>query len=117
MSTRHWSGAACQTRIRVTPSSSGVTLEKANAYLEMKTQENIRSEGTKSYGQAARWGMFSLPMNEFAAGPMQTPLTMLLIAVGMVLLIACANIAGLQITRASARERELAAKGKAGELP
>ena len=88
----------------------GVTLEKANAYLEMKTQENIRSEGSKSYGQASRWGMFALPMNEFAAGPMRTPLTMLLIAVGMVLLIACANIAGLQITRASARERELAVR-------
>jgi predicted permease len=92
----------------------GVTVEKANAYLGMKTQQNIRSEGSKSYGQASRWGMFALPMNEFAAGPMRTPLTMLLIAVGMVLLIACANIAGLQITRASARERELAIRTALG---
>ena len=31
VSTRQWSGEACQTRIRVTPSSSGVTLEKAGS--------------------------------------------------------------------------------------
>ncbi len=88
----------------------GVTLERANAYLGIKAQQNIQSEGSKSYGQASRWGMFCLPLNEFAAGPMRLPLTMLLIAVGMVLLIACANIAGLQIARASARERDLAVR-------
>ncbi len=87
-----------------------VTVDRANAYLGMKAQQTIQSEGSKSYGQAARWGMFCLPLNEFAAGPMRLPLTMLLIAVGMVLLIACANIAGLQIARASARERDLAVR-------
>jgi predicted permease len=88
----------------------GVTLQQANAYLDRKTEENIQSEGTKSYGRASRWGMFSMPLNEFIGGPLRKPLTMLLIAVGMVLLIACANIAGLQIARASARERELAVR-------
>lgn len=88
----------------------GVTVERANAYLAMKAEQNIDSEGEKSYGRASRWGMFCLPLNEFAAGPMRQALTMLLIAVGMVLLIACANIAGLQIARASARERDLAVR-------
>ena len=87
---------------------SGVTLQQANAYLDQKTEQNIQSEGTKSYGRASRWGMFAMPLAEFIGGPLRKPLTMLLIAVGMVLLIACANIAGLQIARASARERELA---------
>ncbi len=88
----------------------GVSLQQANAYLEMKTQENIRSEGDKSYGKASRWGMFAMSLTEFVGGPLRKPMTMLLIAVGMVLLIACANIAGLQIARASARERDLAVR-------
>jgi len=86
----------------------GVTLQQANAYLDRKAQENIASEGSKSYGRASGWGMFSMPLTEFIGGNLRKPLTMLLIAVGMVLLIACANIAGLQMARASARERDLA---------
>ena len=86
----------------------GVNLQQANAYLDRKAQENIASEGQKSYGRISGWGMFSLPLTEFIGGNLRKPLTMLLIAVGMVLLIACANIAGLQIARASARQRDLA---------
>ena len=72
----------------------GVTLQQANAYLDRKAQQNIASEGDKSYGRISGWGMFSLPLTEFIGGNLRKPLTMLLIAVGMVLLIACANIAG-----------------------
>src|ERR1019366_7762387 len=86
----------------------GVTLQQANAYLDRKAQENIASEGGKSFGRASGWGMFAMPLTEFIGGTLRKPLTMLLIAVGMVLLIACANIAGLQMARASARERDLA---------
>ena len=83
-------------------------MQQANAYLDRKADENIASEGSKSYGRASGWGMFSMPLTEFIGGSLRKPLTMLLIAVGMVLLIACANIAGLQMARASARERDLA---------
>src|SRR5271165_6343165 len=86
----------------------GVTLQRANAYLDKKAQENIASEGDKSFARASGWGMFAVPLTEFIGGNLRKPLTMLLIAVGMVLLIACANIAGLQMARASARERDLA---------
>ncbi len=86
----------------------GATLQQANAYLNMKAEQNIASEGTKSFGRASGWGMFAMPLTEFIGGNLRKPLTMLLIAVGMVLLIACANIAGLQMARASARERDLA---------
>ena len=89
---------------------SGVTLQQANAYLDMKAQQNIASEGTGSYGRASGWGMFSISLSEFLGGSLRKPLSVLLGAVGMVLLIACANIAGLQMARASSRQRDLAVK-------
>ena len=97
----------------------GVTLLQANAYLDMKTQQNISAEESgagipagspipRSFARASGWGMFAMSLTEFIGGSLRKPLIMLLIAVGMVLLIACANIAGLQMARASAKERELA---------
>ncbi len=88
----------------------GVTLKQANVYLTMKAQQSIASEGSDSYGRISGWGMFSMPLTEFVGGNLRKPLLMLLAAVGMVLLIACANIAGLQIARASARQRDLAVR-------
>ncbi len=60
------------------------------------------------------WGLFAVPYNDFAGGEMKTPMLILWGSVGLVLLIAAANLAGLTLARMSARTRELAVRTALG---
>jgi putative ABC transport system permease protein len=91
----------------------GATADQANSELEALT---TRFTNDGLYPAEMQFETFVLPVKEEIFGSIRPALILLLGAVGFLLLIACANVANLHLTRTEARRREIAIRTAIGAV-
>jgi len=102
---RKWRGFMAIGRIAL-----GATMPQLRAELD-----TVRAQLTAAYPDAnAEWGIRVVRLRNQIVGSAGTTLWMFLGATGFVLLIACANVAGLQLVRATRRASEFAIRASLG---
>jgi len=89
----------------------------AHAQAELNAISLQYKEQFSTYADAPRYGLTLTGLQESLVGNLRSSFLVLLAAVGLLLLITCANVANLLLARATTREKELALRKVLGASP
>ena len=91
----------------------GVTLAQAQAEVD-RIVSGMKQQYPDNYPPSSGFMISVIPLIQQVVGEVRRPLLILLGAVGFVLLIACANVANLQLARSTGRQKEIAIRAAVG---